>query len=158
MLSTVLLISSGFGFMVDALDTNLKAQGFMTSFAEDKVRNIKEKRKDSDIILLLAGDFVYDSPETLVYLKDITVDEDRPLCVIGHDEELEAIFQYIPQDHFKKIFRRPFDARYIAEEIKYIAKAEEENKSGKKILLVDDDPTFLKMLQGWLRDKYNISR
>ena len=157
MISTVLLVSSGFGFMAEALDNNLKKQGFKTDFAENKVRNIKEKKNDCDIILLLAGDYIYNSPETLVYLKDITVDEDRPLCAIGHDEELEVIFQYIPRDHFKMVFSRPFDAKYIAEEIRYIAKAAEEIKRGKKILLVDDDPTFLKMLQGWLHEKYNIT-
>ena len=32
-----------------------------------------------------------------------------------------------------------------------------ENRLGKRILLVDDDPTFLKMLQGWLHEKYNIT-
>ena len=128
MISTVLLVSSGFGFMAEALDNNLKKQGFKTDFAENKVRNIKEKKNDCDIILLLAGDYIYNSPETLVYLKDITVDEDRPLCAIGHDEELEVIFQYIPRDHFKMVFSRPFDAKYIAEEIKYIAKAAEEIK------------------------------
>ncbi|MBE5822467.1 MAG: response regulator [Butyrivibrio sp.] len=157
MISTVLIVSSGFGFMAEALDSNLKKHGFMTKFAEHKVREIEEKKKDCDIILLLAGDYIYNSPETLVYLKDITVDEERPLCAIGHDEELKEIFQYIPQDHFKKVFTRPFDAKYIAEEVKYIAKAAEEIKQGKRILLVDDDPTFLKMLQGWLRDKYNIT-
>ena len=157
MISTVLLVSSGFGFMAEALDSNLKMQGFTTGFAQNKVRSIKEKKDGSDIILLLAGDFVYDSAETLVYLKDITEDGSLPLCAIGHDEELEAIFHYIPQDNFLKIFRRPFDAKHIAEEIRYIAKTEEESEGGKKILLVDDDPLFLKMLQGWLRDKYNIT-
>jgi CheY-like chemotaxis protein len=157
MRSTVLLISSGYGFMAEALDNNLKKQGLITEFAEHKVRSIEEKKQDSDIILLLAGDYIYNSPEALVYLKDITVDEERPLCAIGHDEELEVIYQYIPQDHFKKVFSRPFDAKYIAEEIKYIAKAAQEAKLGKRILLVDDDPTFLKMLQGWLHEKYNIA-
>ena len=42
MRSTVLLISSGFGFMAEALDNNLKKQGLITEFAEHKVRSIEE--------------------------------------------------------------------------------------------------------------------
>ena len=143
--------------MTDALGNNLKKEGFSTAFAEPVVKDIERGKKDADIILLLAGDYVYSAPEALVYLKDITADEERPLCVIGYDEELEKIWKHIPENHFKRVFKRPFDAKYIVEELKCIAAAHEESKQGKKILLVDDDTTFLKMLQGWLSDKYRIT-
>lgn len=157
MKSTILVISSGFGFMVEALNSNLKKEGFKPVFAEYQVKSIEEKKKESDVILLLAEDYIYGSSDTLVYLKDLTVDEERPLCVIGYDEEIEEVFRFIPEDHFKKVFKRPFDAKYIAEELRCVAKAAEESKMGKHILLVDDDPTFLKMIRGWLSDKYRIT-
>ena len=157
MACSILLISSGFGFMVDALNNNLKKEGFITEFSEPVVKDIKARKKDCDVILLLAGDFVYSSADALVYLKDITKDEERPLCVIGYDEELEQIRQYIPENYFKASFKRPFDGKYIAEELRSIAVANEEKKRGKKLLLVDDDLTYLKMLQGWLSDKYMIT-
>ena len=157
MICKILLISSGFGFMVDALNNNLKKEGFKTEFAEPVVKDIEARKKDCDVILLLAGDFVYSATDALVYLKDITTDEERPLCVIGYDEELEQVRQYIPENYFKQTFKRPFDGKYIAEELKSIAEMNEEKKRGKKILLVDDDLTYLKMLQGWLSDKYRIT-
>ena len=155
--NTILIVSSGVGFMVEALGSNLRKEGIETIYSEHQVKNIREKRKDSDVILLVAGDYVFDSPEALVYLKDITVDEERPLCAIGYDEEMQEIYKYIPEKHFKRVFKRPFDAKYIAEELKSVVEEEEENKRGKKVLLVDDDTTFLKVLQGWLSDKYRVT-
>jgi CheY-like chemotaxis protein len=153
----ILVISRGSGFMVDALDNNLRKAKFMTDFAEPVVKSIDAGRQDCDIILLLADDYVYNSAEALVYLKDITADDDIPLCVIGYDQEIAEIKKYIPEDRISRVFKRPFDAKYIADELKAVAEVASENRLGKRILLVDDDPTFLKMLQGWLTDKYRIT-
>ena len=153
----ILVISRGSGFMVDALVNNLRKVGLMTDFAEPVVKSIEAGRADCDIVLLLADDYVYDSAEALVYIKDITADDDIPFCAIGYDQEIAEIKKYIPEDRISRVFKRPFDAKYIADELKSVAKVASENRLGKRILLVDDDPTFLKMLQGWLSDKYRIT-
>ena len=93
----------------------------------------------------------------MVYLMDISRDEERPVCVIGYDLEITEIKKYIPETYIKKEFSRPFDAKYVAEGLMSLAEAAEEKRRGKHILLVDDDTTFLKMLQGWLSDKYRIT-
>ncbi len=153
----ILVVSSGSGFMADALVNNLKEAGFVTEFADPVVSDIENGRDDCDIVLLLAGDYVYEATEALVYIKDITADDDIPLCVVGYDQELAEIGKIIPEDRINRVFKRPFDAKYIADELKAVAKVASENRLGKRILLVDDDPTFLKMLQGWLSHKYRIT-
>jgi CheY-like chemotaxis protein len=153
----ILIISHGAGFMVDALNNNLKKAGFITEFAEPAVKSIEYGRADCDIVLLMADDNVYNSVDALVYIKDIVSDDDIPLCVIGYDAEIAEIKKYIPEERIHRVFKRPFDAKYVTEELLLIAEAAYENRLGKRILLVDDDPTFLKMLQGWLSDKYRIT-
>ena len=143
--------------MVDALVNNLTEAGFTTVLSEPEVARIEAEREECDIVLVLAGEYVYDSAEALVYLKDITADDDIPLCIIGYSEELAQIRKYIPEEFISRSFKRPFDAKYIADELKTISKAVSENRLGKRILLVDDDPTFLKMLQGWLSKRYRIT-
>jgi CheY-like chemotaxis protein len=153
----ILVISRGAGFLSDALENNLKEAGFETKFAEPVVRCIEAGRADCDVVLLLAGDFVYDAVDALVYIKDITADDDIPLCVIGYNQELAEIGKYIPEDRIHRVFRRPFDAREIADKLKDIAEVASEKRLGKRILLVDDDPTYLKILQGWLSEKYRVT-
>lgn len=153
----ILVISRGSGFMVDALENNLRKAGFIIDFAEPAVKSIEDGRTDCDIVLLLADDYVYNSAEALVYIKDITVDDDIPLCIIGYEQEIAEIGKYIPENRATRVFKRPFDAKYIAEELRAVAEVASENRLGKRILLVDDDPTFLKMLQGWLSSKYRIT-
>ncbi len=155
MASKIFLVSSGSGFMADALRSNLEKAGFEIFQTEPDVQAIEARKED--INLILAGEYVYDSAEALVYLMDISRDEERPVCLIGHEGELEEIKKYIPDTYIKKEFKRPFDAKYVAKELKDLAEAVEEKQMGKRILLVDDDTTFLKMLQGWLSEKYRIT-
>ncbi len=157
MASRILIISRGYGFMADALKSNLIREGFKAVHAEPVVKKIQEKKKDIDLILLIAGDYIYDVSEALVYLKDISEDEEIPICIMGYDDELAEIKRFIPEKHIRHVFRRPFDAKNISKQLKDIAMSIEEKKRGKHILLVDDDPTFLKMLQGWLSGKYRVT-
>ena len=157
MASKVLFITKGYGFMADSLMKCLKKSGFDVVHAEPEVKEIEAGKKDTDMVLLLAGDYIFGASEALVYIKDITRDEERPLCIIGYDEEISETEKFIPINYISKEFKRPFDAKYIAEELKPLAEVEEDKKLGKHILLVDDDPTFLKMLQGWLTDKYRVT-
>jgi CheY-like chemotaxis protein len=153
----ILVISGGAGFMADALINNLKEAGFTTVLSEPEIAQIEAERAECDIVLVLAGEYVYDSADALVYIKDITADDDIPLCIIGYSQELAQIGKYIPEEFISRSFKRPFDAKYIADELKLVSMAVSENRLGKRILLVDDDPTFLKMLQGWLSKKYRIT-
>lgn len=153
----ILVISRGSGFIVDALDKNLQKAGFVTEFVKPEMKSIEAGRTDCDVILLLADDYVYESAEAFVYIKDVTADDDIPLCIIGYDQEIVEIRKYIPDERIFRIYKRPFDAKLISGELMAIAEMTSENRLGKRILLVDDDPTFLKMLQGWLSHRYRVT-
>lgn len=157
MKTKILIISRGSGFMMDALDSNLKKSGFETVHAEPVVASIESVKEDTDIVILLADEYVYEAADALVYLKDLCDEEVIPICLIGYGGEMDEIKQYIPERCIIREFKRPFDAKDVTEKLKEIAKVTEEKKLGKHILLVDDDLTFLKMLQGWLSPKYRIT-
>lgn len=157
MTTKVLIISRGSGFMMDALDSNLRKSGFETVHAEPVVASIESVKEDTDIVILLADEYVYEAADALVYLKDLCDEEVIPICLIGYGGEMDEIKQYIPDRCIIREFKRPFDAKDVTEKLKEIAKVTEEKKLGKHILLVDDDLTFLKMLQGWLSPKYRIT-
>ena len=157
MKTKILIISRGSGFMMDALDSNLKKSGFETVHAEPVVASIESVKEDTDIVILLADEYVYEAADALVYLKDLCDEEVIPICLIGYGGEMDEIKQYIPDRCIIREFKRPFDAKDVTEKLKEIAKVTEEKKLGKHILLVDDDLTFLKMLQGWLSPKYRIT-
>ncbi len=156
-MGVILLVSRGTRFMADALKASLEKAGIVTVSVDPDVKSIEAEKEDIDMILLLAGDYVYDSAEALVYIMDMSRDEKLPVCLIGYDSELEEIKKYIPEALINAEYKRPVDAKTVAEELKLITDKAQEKRSRRHILLVDDDTTFLKMLQGWLSEKYRIT-
>jgi CheY-like chemotaxis protein len=152
-----MIINHGGAFMTDALETALHKCGIVTVSVEPVIEQIDCEKNDSDIIILFAGDFVFDMPEVLVYLKDICTGDEKPFCIIGYNKEITAIEESIPKSVITQEFQRPFEMKTLTEQLQKIVAKEEERRKGKHILLVDDDLTFLKMMQAWLSMKYRIT-
>ncbi len=157
MASNILIISHGAAFMTNALVNSLHKAGFVAGVSEPDIKVIGQKRKETDIYLLYAGDFVFDSADILVYLKDVCAEDEKPFCIVGYDKELTEIKDTIPAKFISREFKRPFDMKDLTAALSVLAEADEERRKGRHILLVDDDPTFLKMMQDWLSMKYNIT-
>ncbi len=155
--SKILIVSKGAVFMTDALSENLEKAGFETTVVDPDVDVLEKNRAETDIYLLYAGDFVFDAAETLVYLKDTCVEDDKLICVVGYKKEIDEIRNTIPDYLIAKEFERPFDMKALIAALSKISAADEERRKGKHILLVDDDVTFLKIMKEWLAMKYYIT-
>ncbi|MBQ9385150.1 MAG: response regulator [Ruminiclostridium sp.] len=157
MASKIMIINHGGAFMTDALETSLHKCGIVTVSVEPVIEKIEHEKDDSDMIILFAGDYVFDMTDVLVYLKDLCTGDEKALCVIGYSKEIAAIEETVPKSVVTHEFLRPFEMKTLTEQLQKIVAAEEERRKGKHILLVDDDLTFLKMMQAWLSMKYRIT-
>ena len=157
MAGKILIISKGAAFMTDAIAKNFQKAEFETTVIEPVISDIELHAPATDIFVLFAGSFVFDSADVLVFVKDICGENDKTLCLIGYQEEIEEIKRSIPESIISGIVERPFDMKELVNQMKKLADLDEERKKRKHILLVDDDVTFLKMMQDWLSDYYTVT-
>ena len=153
----ILIISQGSSFMTNALVSSLRKAEFNCTVVEPDIKKIGAARQDTDIYIFYAGEFIVEQPEILVYMKDVCAEEEKPFCMIGYENEITEIRETIPENYITREFKRPFDMKNLTNSLITLAEADEERKKGRHILLVDDDPVFLKMMQDWLSMKYNIT-
>ena len=152
-----MLISQGAAFMTDALVNNLVRSGTEVVSVTPSIAAIGARKEKTDIILLFAGDTILSYPDVLVYLKDICDDGDIQLCIIGYEKELWEIRKLIPKRLICREYTRPFDVKDLTADLLAVIKNTEELKKGRHILLVDDDVTFLRLMQEWFSMKYRIT-
>lgn len=157
MATKIIIISKGAAFMTDALANNLKKAGFISAVIEPDIKKISAERGDTDLFLIYGGNYVYEMPDVLIYLKDICTEDDKFICIIGYPEEIAVVKKTISATLISCEFERPFDMKKLISELERISAANEERKKGKHILLVDDDLMFLKMMREWLSMKYNVT-
>ncbi|MBE7009080.1 MAG: response regulator [Ruminococcaceae bacterium] len=157
MAGKVLLINHGAAMMTNTLVTNLKGMEIETLRVEPEIEKIEPEKDGVDVVLLFAGDFVYDSPELLVYLKDLCFSDEKPLCVVGYEKELAEIEEIIPKNMIAHEFPRPIDVKGLSAAIHSLIRTGEARKKERHILLVDDDIMFLQTMQSWLAPKYRVT-
>ncbi len=152
----LLLISSGSTFMVNALKNGLKEVGIDVCETEPKVSELEKYKDEPNVFLFYLGTYLEDISDALVYLKDMCLEKDKILCTIGDQQELSTLTGFVPKEIIKEHYNRPLNVKNVAEKMQLILSMNDEVSRRKKILLVDDDPTFLTMVKSWLDDKYRV--
>ncbi|SEM40769.1 Response regulator receiver domain-containing protein [Butyrivibrio sp. ob235] len=153
----ILLISSGSTFMIDALSKNLKDAGLEVVKCEPVVDELDKYRDGPDVFLFYLGGFVDEIPDVLIYLRDICLEKNKILCMIGDEAEYEVVGATLTADSIAEKFDRPVDMKLVSERMRDLCKLNNEMAKRRNILLVDDDPTFLKLAKNWLEEKYRVT-
>ncbi len=157
MAGKVLLINHGAALMANTLSNLLREMEIDTIRVEPSIDKITPEMHGANALMLFAGDFVFDSPELLVYLKDACFAEDKPLCVMGYEKEIAEVREIIPESLISREFVRPVDVKSISSTLCSLVRAGESRRQEKHIMLVDDDTLFLQAMQSWLGIKYNVT-
>ena len=157
MAGKVLLVNHGNALMANTLKNLLKEMEIETVHVEPDMNKAAQEIGNADAVMLFAGDFVYDSPELLVYLKDTCFGENSPLCVMGSEKEIDEIEGTIPKSMIAHEFQRPVDVKSISAALRLLVRTGESRKQEKHIMLVDDDTLFLQAMQNWLGVRYKVT-
>lgn len=165
----ILIISQGSAFMVNSLENNLKREGLYITKCEPTVRDVDEHIDEKDMVILFAGEYITGSGSALSYISSKCANECINFCVVGYPNEIQEIEKAVGVERITAEFARPFDMKDFCAKIKAIANGETvkvsddaqnytvNNRKRHSILLCDDDMMFLKMVQEWLKDAYNIT-
>jgi len=159
MAERILIISHGIAFLANALEENLKQASIPSAQAEPSIESIRRHEEDTDLFLLFPDP---DAPlpiEAMQYLKDVTTAYKRKrFCVVGYSETINKVEEVLPSDAIDREFLRPIDVKTLTEELaSMLNRADDETMREKHILLVDDDVTFLRIMQGWLSEQYRVT-
>jgi len=153
----ILFIAEAKSFMVDAITKNLTAAKFEVIFAKSKINDIEPLQKDALIILMYLSDNVDDMTDTLVYLKDITVEGEKKLFIVGSESEVKTVKQIIPEAVITGVMPRPLNVKELVDRMNDAVSDLNKREEKKHILIVDDDPVMLRTIKEWLSAKYNVT-
>lgn len=157
MATKILLISNGFSFMANSIQKNLEKAQYEVIRIDPTVEELAEHRHEVNIFVFYLGKFVEDISNFLVYLRDVCLEEEKFLLAIGNGDEIENLTDAVHANTITATFERPVDFKKLTAEIDKLTQTIGAREAKKSILLVDDDPTFLKMMKGWLDYFYRVT-
>ncbi len=152
----ILLVRNEETFLVNAIKNALLDAKFLVTEAAYVLSDLSGKTKDTDLILLYTDTEFEDHRDVMVYFKDLCIDENMIMIVIGNKDAFNLVHQYIPKEDVAYEIERPLDMADLVQKALIVTDDEYEFQRRKSILIVDDDPTFLQMIREWLKDTYRI--
>lgn len=153
----VLFIGSASSFLTNAVRDGLKEAGFTTTFCQLRVDEISKIPDKPQFILMYVDDGSVTQNEAIVYLRDLALEEDKQIFLIGYQDEVKDVKGKFPSNVIGGTFERPINVKEIAEHLNACANNAILDTRKKHILLVDDSGTMLRTIKGWLESKYRIS-
>ncbi|MCR4908888.1 MAG: response regulator [Lachnospiraceae bacterium] len=153
---TFLFVSSGSSFLINAVYTNLVNADFNVVRSGASVRELSDHKDEAEVIILYLDEGVYSDSEVLIYLKDMCLEKDMPMIIIGDNDGFRAVETVIPERIVVGKFVRPIDIKQFVSHLEEFSEEFEEAIKHKTILLVDDDGDFLKMVRSWLSEMYRV--
>ncbi len=153
---TILVISDTDSFLAKSLVTKLKAKRHDAVFVHTEIREIEPYKSRTALIILFLNEGSDIKTHILVYLKDLANDTDARFIPVGDEVGYESVRKTVPQTLILDFFKRPLVMDDLIERIdRYLEENTGENRK-KKILIVDDDITYMRTVYEWLKDSYHV--
>ena len=152
----ILLVRTEETFMVNAIKNAIKDAHYILEESTYSLSELNAKKADAKLIVLYTDQDLVEHRDAMVFLKDVALEENMIVLVIGDNEAFNIIHQYIPKEDIAFEVTRPLDIGDLLSKIAIVTDDEFEMQRRKSILIVDDDLTFLQMIREWLKDTYRV--
>ncbi|MCR5178193.1 MAG: response regulator [Lachnospiraceae bacterium] len=152
----VLLVGKTTGFMMNAIINGLKKENYEVL---ETVADVNQIGRITDlprlVVLYLDADLASET-EVLVYIKDIVMEKELSLFVAGTDDEIEEVLKTLPESIIRDKLLRPLNVKDLVADLDAEVERGTAAEARKKILIVDDDPTMLRMIKSLLEKEYRV--
>lgn len=151
----VLIIGQA-GFMMNAIVNGIKKSDYDVEKTEAKIDLISKIEPLTRLVILYLDSENTSDSRFLTYLKDLVLEKELCLFLVGEPEEVEEVEEIIPDEVIFKVMLRPLNVNDLVSELDEAVRKGTEAEARKKILIVDDDPTMLRMIKSLLGEKYLV--
>ena len=140
-------------FVIQSVFKEMKRRGYEVIICNNTIESIKENDKDIKVYLISidSAEFI---KETLIYIKDMCFDTNKEIALFGDRLNIKEATKYIKEENVSMKFPRPTDSKEISNGLEELIKEAQERQEKKRILIIDDDPEFLRRTQETIQKHY----
>ena len=156
----ILFISIKHGIVVRGLERNLADEGYNVESISDKFEHIRSYAKGTDLFILYIPEDLLNEAEKREALE--TICAEIQFCgvqtlLIGEEKHKNAIEELFSELEAHRWLNIPVNGEELRRTVNSILLYGEEVDLKKRVLIVDDDPSYAGIVRNWLKEKYKVS-
>ena len=143
-------------FLMRSLKDSLDNAGMHTEKCSVKLAELAENEfmprffiADAEILLA--------HQDARVYLFDHCIETNSKVILIGYDNTIKSLQDVSGANVIAKSFVRPINNNEITEKLKAMMLEHKGEGAKHRILVVDDSPSFLRLISEWLEHEYRVN-
>ncbi len=161
LIGNVMLISTQEGVLSRGVRSRLKDSGIECCYIGCDDEAIDSFCEKTDVYIIVLNENIVGLRSCITSIKSIEDRMDKIVIVIGSKFEKAELRKAFPTLLVSVWYDKEVDlkglVRYVDESLKRIALNEMGQKNKKKILIVDDDPSYSRMIRTWLKEDYHVA-
>ncbi len=150
----IVVISASRSIAVMSIMKGLETLDVLPVYAGGEVKSIELREHNADLFLLCINDDYRDLLRAIMHLEDLQKETNCNIMLIGQKSENEDLKKEFPDLVFEMIMKTPIDSSEFILTVGKFLKSTKSESAIKKILILDDDPAYAKMVREWLREAY----
>lgn len=159
----VAIVAMQYSVVVKGLEKKLEDLGYKILSIESNLEAINDHAKEIELYMLYIPDNIVEDDLKLNHLGLISRMLDKTgkkVMAIGEKKSHVELMDFIPEIAHFKWLEKPIDMENLDSIMEKVLSESGEDDGvsdkPKRILLVDDDPTYAKMVREWIKYKYKV--
>ncbi len=151
----ILVVAQARNYLLLSIEKHLAQASYQTISVPADTDEIGKIKESLCGIIICVDEALLERQQALYFLKDRAVMDAIPVFIVGAPAALKEIRAVIPAYLLLEAFERPINV-HVSELVGKIDGLLRQYNTQKKILVVDDSGAMLRMIKGWLEDKYSV--
>ncbi len=156
MSNKIVVIGVKESFLIKALIKKLKEASYDPVFCLADVDEIHNNWETASVLVYYTDSQEYFKPDVLHFIQERLSDRLKSFLLIGDKSDMENFGKGVNAKLISKKFTRPLDMDVFMETVAESVHEEAVEKQKKKIMIVDDDTTYLGVVRDWLKKDYTV--
>ena len=156
----IAIIMFHYSVVVQGMERKLTEMGYrVTVIKDDLVQEVERLAGRVCLMIFYLSPDCTDDSAMIREMKNMCItlaDKQQKMILIGETKYRGDLMLHIPEFRSYPWLDRPLDMNVFEETVsEEFSKAEQQSSPG-RILIVDDDPAYAKIVREWIKDKYKV--
>ena len=157
MSNRIMMLGEKETFLIRVLTKKINEAGYETAYVPMDVNAINAEWEKTSLITYYMDTDEVIPMEVSRFLDDKMIDDNKQMIVIGDKNDVNGVYDRIPNEMIYKSFFRPLNNDEYIKTINDLFNKIASGELKKSILIVDDDPTYAGLVREWLKADYKVS-